>query len=80
MKTLILFSISLAALVSIVTEETLSLINFPFSFKMGDRIVKKFVHELVANAFLPNPLNFKKIRHKNGNIYDNRASNLEWVD
>ena len=50
------------------------------NFKMGDRIVKKFVHELVANAFAPNPLNFKKIRHKNGNIHDNRASNLEWVD
>ena len=44
----------------------------------GKRIIK-FVHELVANAFVTNHNNFKHIKHKNGNIYDNRACNLEWV-
>ena len=47
-------------------------------FKIGGKIIKKFVNELVANAFVPNPNNFKNIRHKNGNLLDNRASNLEW--
>jgi hypothetical protein len=48
-------------------------------FKMGDRIVKRLVHELVANAFIPNPLKLTNIRHKNENFLDNRACNLEWV-
>jgi len=37
------------------------------------------VHELVANAFIPNPLKLTNIRHKNENFLDNRACHLEWV-
>lgn len=37
------------------------------------------IHELVAEAFIENPRNLKQIRHINGNIYDNRASNLRWA-
>lgn len=36
------------------------------------------VHRAVATAFVPNPNNYKFVHHKNGNFYDNRASNLEW--
>lgn len=43
----------------------------------GDRVVKR-VHELVAIAHVPNPQGKVKIRHKNGDITDNRATNLEW--
>lgn len=38
----------------------------------------KYVHRLVAEAFVPNPNNYTDINHKNEKRDDNMASNLEW--
>ena len=39
---------------------------------------RKYVHKLVAEAFIPNPNGYKEINHINETKSDNRAENLEW--
>lgn len=36
------------------------------------------VHKLVAEAFIPNPYNYKIVNHKDCNPLNNKVKNLEW--
>jgi len=44
-------------------------------------ISKQFVvGPLVAKTFLPNPNNYKYVLHKDGNVCNNKATNIKWVE
>lgn len=42
--------------------------------------IARYIHELVAEAFIPNPTGKKYVHHIDGDITNNRADNLEWSD
>ena len=41
--------------------------------------IKAFIHKLVAQAYIDNPLNKPQVNHKDQNKANNHRNNLEWV-
>ncbi len=48
-----------------------------FPYKDGKRYCKK-LHRLVAEAFVPNPDALPQVNHKDEDVTNNKADNLEW--
>lgn len=49
-----------------------------FYDKEKKKNVDRYVHRIVAEAFIPNPHNYPIVRHLNDDPADNRVENLEW--
>lgn len=47
---------------------------------LESRKVTSYVHQIVGQTFIPNPLNKPQINHINGIKTDNRVKNLEWAN
>ncbi|MYM31172.1 hypothetical protein GTP58_22800 [Duganella sp. CY15W] len=45
----------------------------------GTRTGEFYVHDLVAEVYLPNPNKLPAIRHRDGNVRNNKVENLQWV-
>lgn len=38
-----------------------------------------YIHRIIAELFIPNPLNLPEVNHKDSNPSNNNVENLEWI-
>ena len=50
------------------------------SMQVGDIVIRRNIHRLVARAFIPNPNDLPEINHIDEDGTNNRVNNLEWCD
>lgn len=66
---------------SFIKRPTYSNGGYPrIGLQVNGKLVMKFVHRLVAEAFIPNPNNYPIVNHKDEDKNNFVASNLEWCD
>ena len=52
--------------------------HIDFSLRIGGRRVRKYLHQMVAEAFIPNPRNLPMVRHLDNDPSNNCVWNLAW--
>lgn len=52
---------------------------FQVDLYKNNKRTKHYVHRLVAQAYIPNPLGLPEVNHKDSDRTNNHVSNLEWV-
>lgn len=53
---------------------------YSVGLKNNGKSTTRFIHRLLAEAFIPNPNNYKVVNHKDENKLNNSLNNLEWCD
>lgn len=51
----------------------------PYLRNNNGEIKGYYLHRIVAEHFIENSHNYSEVNHKDGNFYNNKSSNLEWV-
>ena len=53
---------------------------FQYSFSKNNKKFNRYIHRLVAEAFIPNPEKLPQVNHKDEDKSNNVLDNLEWCD